>query len=46
MSELLRLRLSQRVLPKIVIADPGLTISMPQVITAGTGLDAFAHCVE
>ena len=34
------------VLPKIVIADPELTVGMPKFITAGTGLDAFAHCVE
>lgn len=33
-------------LPSIVICDPELTVSMPQFITAGTGLDAFAHCVE
>ncbi|MDA0909901.1 MAG: iron-containing alcohol dehydrogenase, partial [Proteobacteria bacterium] len=33
-------------LPSIVICDPELTISMPPFITAGTGLDAFAHCVE
>ena len=35
-----------KVLPSIVIADPELTIGMPDFITAGTGLDAFAHCVE
>jgi len=35
-----------RVLPSVVIADPELTVSMPKFITAGTGLDAFAHCVE
>ncbi len=35
-----------RVLPSIVIADPELTVGMPDFITAGTGLDAFAHCVE
>ncbi|WP_068088856.1 iron-containing alcohol dehydrogenase [Polycladidibacter stylochi] len=34
------------VLPKIVICDPVLTVGMPKFITAGTGLDAFAHCVE
>ena len=33
-------------LPSIVICDPELTVSMPPLITAGTGLDAFAHCVE
>ena len=33
-------------LPTVVICDPELTIGMPGFITAGTGLDAFAHCVE
>jgi 4-hydroxybutyrate dehydrogenase len=33
-------------LPAIVICDPELTVGMPKHITAGTGLDAFAHCVE
>lgn len=35
-----------KVLPSIAICDPELTVGMPQTITAGTGLDAFAHCVE
>jgi len=35
-----------KVLPTVVIADPELTVGMPKSITAGTGLDAFAHCVE
>jgi len=35
-----------KVLPSAVICDPELTLSMPKFITAGTGLDAFAHCVE
>jgi len=33
-------------LPTVVICDPELTVGMPGFITAGTGLDAFAHCVE
>jgi alcohol dehydrogenase class IV len=33
-------------LPRVVICDPELTVGMPPAITAGTGLDAFAHCVE
>ncbi|NNJ67618.1 MAG: iron-containing alcohol dehydrogenase [Boseongicola sp.] len=33
-------------LPSVVICDPELTVGMPKMITAGTGLDAFAHCVE
>lgn len=35
-----------KMLPVVVICDPELTIGMPDFITAGTGLDAFAHCVE
>jgi len=35
-----------KILPSVVICDPELTVGMPRFITAGTGLDAFAHCVE
>ena len=35
-----------KVMPSVVICDPELTVGMPSEITAGTGLDAFAHCVE
>ncbi len=35
-----------KVLPSVVICDPELTVGLPQHMTAGTGLDAFAHCVE
>jgi alcohol dehydrogenase class IV len=35
-----------KMLPTIVIADPELTSGMPPVITAGTGMDALAHCLE
>ena len=35
-----------KVLPSVVICDPELTVGMPPFVTAGTGLDAFAHCVE
>ncbi|MHA3978091.1 iron-containing alcohol dehydrogenase [Halovulum sp. GXIMD14794] len=35
-----------KMLPSVVICDPELTVGMPKAITAGTGLDAFAHCVE
>lgn len=33
-------------MPKVVIADPELTIGMPRFITVGTGMDALAHCLE
>ena len=35
-----------KMLPSVVICDPELTVGMPKTITAGTGVDAFAHCVE
>ena len=35
-----------KVLPAQVICDPELTVGMPKGITAGTGMDAFAHCLE
>ncbi len=33
-------------LPQISILDPNLTLNLPQSITAGTGMDALAHCLE
>ena len=33
-------------MPKVTICDPELTVGMPAHITAGTGLDALAHCLE
>ena len=35
-----------KMLPATVICDPELTVGMPPAITAGTGMDAFAHCLE
>ena len=35
-----------KLLPETVICDPELTVGMPKMITAGTGMDAFAHCLE
>jgi alcohol dehydrogenase class IV len=35
-----------KILPTIVIADPELSTGMPPFITAGTGMDALAHCLE
>ena len=33
-------------LPTVTICDPELTVGMPRMITVGTGMDAFAHCLE
>ncbi len=33
-------------MPKVTICDPELTVGMPKFITAGTGMDALAHCLE
>jgi hypothetical protein len=35
-----------RMLPSIVISDPALTAGLPPHITAATGMDALAHCLE
>ncbi len=35
-----------RMLPELVISDPELTIGLPSIITAATGVDAFVHCFE
>ncbi|MCO5058410.1 MAG: iron-containing alcohol dehydrogenase [Rhizobiaceae bacterium] len=35
-----------KMLPAQTICDPELTIGMPKAITAGTGMDALAHCLE
>ena len=35
-----------KMMPKVVICDPMLTVGMPAKITAGTGMDALSHCLE
>ncbi len=35
-----------KLLPTVTICDPELTVGMPRFITAGTGMDALAHCLE
>ncbi len=35
-----------KMLPEIVICDPSLVAGLPPHITAGTGMDALAHCFE
>lgn len=36
----------QRVLPRTVIYDPALTVSLPASVSGPSGMNAIAHCVE
>lgn len=38
--------LSPYVIPRVAICDPTLTLSLPPHLTAATGMDAVAHCIE
>jgi 4-hydroxybutyrate dehydrogenase len=38
--------LSVHLLPSVAICDPELTIGLSPGLTAGTGMDAFTHCIE
>jgi alcohol dehydrogenase class IV len=40
------LLVSDNLLPKVTLADPELTLSLPRGLTAGTGMDALSHCLE
>jgi hypothetical protein len=37
---------SWHLLPKAALCDPGLTLGLPPALTAATGMDAIAHCIE
>lgn len=37
---------SWHLVPKAAICDPGLTLGLPPLLTAATGMDAVAHCME
>ena len=37
---------SWHLVPKTAICDPGLTLGLPPALTAATGMDAIAHCME
>jgi alcohol dehydrogenase class IV len=38
--------ISPHVVPKAAICDPELTMGLPAMMTAATGMDAIAHCLE
>jgi alcohol dehydrogenase class IV len=38
--------LSPFLIPKAAICDPTLTLTLPPILTAGTGMDAISHCIE
>jgi 4-hydroxybutyrate dehydrogenase len=37
---------SPHLIPKTAICDPELTFGLPPMLTAATGMDAIAHCME
>jgi len=37
---------SWHLMPKAAICDPELTVGLPPLLTAATGMDAIAHCLE
>jgi alcohol dehydrogenase class IV len=41
-----RILFHPKMLPSAVISDPELTVGLPPPITAATGMDALAHCLE
>ena len=37
---------SWNLVPKLAVCDPELTLGLPPLLTAATGMDAIAHCME
>jgi alcohol dehydrogenase class IV len=37
---------SPHLIPRLALIDPELTVGLPPHLTAGTGMDAIAHCME
>lgn len=38
--------ISPHLIPRVAICDPELTHGLPPLLTAATGMDAIAHCIE
>lgn len=38
--------LSPHLIPRTAIVDPDLTMTLPPLLTAATGMDAISHCIE
>ncbi|HNB26486.1 MAG TPA: iron-containing alcohol dehydrogenase [Alphaproteobacteria bacterium] len=38
--------ISPHLIPRVAICDPELTFGLPPLLTAATGMDAIAHCIE
>jgi alcohol dehydrogenase class IV len=37
---------SRHLVPRVAICDPELTLGLPPLLTAATGMDAVTHCIE
>lgn len=37
---------SPKLIPAVAICDPDLTVGLPALLTAATGMDAVTHCIE
>jgi 4-hydroxybutyrate dehydrogenase len=38
--------ISPHLIPNVAICDPEMTVGLPPMLTAATGMDAISHCIE